>query len=150
MKIGEMAKLLNTSVQTLRFYEISGLIESKRTDGGTRHYDKDDVNRIKVIQILTELGIPHKQLKKLADTRLMCKTGDESSHAVASQLSDISTTLTKLRSLINNTIKDVKNADDFVQQCFGCKKTPRRSICNECDVTKNINNSKMISLVWDQ
>ena len=150
MKIGDVAVLLNTSVQTLRFYENNGLIQSKRTEGGTRFYDDEDIDRIKVIQTLSALGIPHKQLKQLADTRLLSKTGDESSHKVVIQLNDIKETLVHLKSLVNKTITDIKKAESFVEQCYGCRKKPRKNICAQCDVSQNIKYSNVINLVWDQ
>jgi len=150
MKIGAVAELLNTSVQTLRFYEGSGLLEPKRTAGGTRYFDERGISRIKVIQALTDLGLPHKQIKRLADARLMSKTGDESSRAVVGQIKEISENLSELRNLIDHTIKDIESAESFVEQCFGCKKTPRKEVCKTCDVTKNINSSEIISLIWDE
>jgi len=150
MKIGTVAELLNTSVQTIRFYENSGLIDSRRTDGGTRYYEEEDIERIKVIQTLSSLNIPHKQLKLLANTRLASKTGNEASRSVSNQFGEILGTLNDLKTIIDGSIKDIKKADYFVQQCFGCKKSPRRKICSHCEVTDNIDKHKIINLVWDQ
>lgn len=42
IKVGEAAKLLGVTVQTLRRWEKSGqLLPDKKTDGGTRYYDVD-------------------------------------------------------------------------------------------------------------
>ena len=150
MKIGDVADLTGTSVQTLRFYENSGLIQAGRTPGGTRDYDEDAINRIRVIRTLGELGIPHKQLKALADIRPQSKTGNEASHKVTHELEAMNETLHQLKSLISKTIKDINRAESFVTQCYGCKKKPRRSICNSCEISEDINSSRIIKLIWDQ
>lgn len=150
MKIGAVAERLNTSVQTIRFYENSGLIESRRTDGGTRYYEEDDIQRIEIIQTLSSLNIPLKQLKLLSNTRLASKTGNEASRSVSNQFAEILGTLNDLKTVIDKSIKDIKKADTFVNQCFGCKKSPRRKICSQCEVTSNIDKHKVINLVWDQ
>lgn len=52
------AKLAGMHPQTLRIYERKKLIEPKRTQGSTRLYSQRDVDRLKLIQTLTqELGV---------------------------------------------------------------------------------------------
>lgn len=56
--ISVAAKLAGMHPQTLRIYERKKLIEPKRTQGSTRLYSQRDVDRLKLIQTLTqELGL---------------------------------------------------------------------------------------------
>ena len=56
--ISVAADLVGMHPQTLRIYENKGLIRPKRTNGGTRLYSDQDVERLKLIQRLTsELGL---------------------------------------------------------------------------------------------
>ena len=56
--ISVAAELADMHPQTLRMYEARGLIEPKRSPGGTRLYSQDDVERLRRIQELTsELGM---------------------------------------------------------------------------------------------
>ena len=41
------AELVGTGVQNLRSYEARGLLEPERTDGGTRRYSADDLDRLR-------------------------------------------------------------------------------------------------------
>lgn len=149
-KIGAVAKKLNTSVQTLRLYENNGLIKSQRTNGGTRVFDSDTIERIKIIQTLNGLGIPHKQLKLLADIRKTSQTGDEASHRVSDELSDLITSLSKLKELVSNTLDDLKDTGEFVSGCYGCNKQPIRDICDQCELSSKRLTLKTINLIWDQ
>jgi MerR family transcriptional regulator, heat shock protein HspR len=52
------AELVGMHPQTLRIYESKGLIRPKRTAGNTRLYSEADVERLRLIQQLTnELGL---------------------------------------------------------------------------------------------
>lgn len=52
--ISVAAELAGVHPQTLRTYERKGLIKPKRTPGGTRRYSLRDVERVQLIQQLTQ------------------------------------------------------------------------------------------------
>ena len=57
-KISVAAQLAEMHPQTLRMYEVRGLIEPKRSPKGTRLYDHEDVAKLRRIQELTtEMGL---------------------------------------------------------------------------------------------
>lgn len=55
--ISVASELTGIGPQTLRLYEDKGLVEPGRTDGGTRRYSDDDVQRIRRIAELTAAGL---------------------------------------------------------------------------------------------
>ena len=56
-KIGELAKLLNISTNTVRRYENQGYIHAVRNeDSGYRYYDEDGVFDITNIRLLRKYG----------------------------------------------------------------------------------------------
>jgi MerR family transcriptional regulator/heat shock protein HspR len=55
--ISVAAELSGTGVQNLRLYERRGLLEPDRTDGGTRRYSRDDVDRLRRISALLADGL---------------------------------------------------------------------------------------------
>jgi MerR family transcriptional regulator/heat shock protein HspR len=55
--ISVAAELVGMGPQTLRLYEARGLLEPTRTDGGTRRYSADDLDRIRRIGALLEDGL---------------------------------------------------------------------------------------------
>lgn len=54
--ISVAAELAGVHPQTLRMYERKGLLRPKRTSGNTRRYSERDIDRIRSIQELTQLG----------------------------------------------------------------------------------------------
>ncbi|CAN5157050.1 hypothetical protein BH09DEP1_BH09DEP1_0930 [soil metagenome] len=56
--ISAVAKMFSVHQQTIRLYEKEGLLSPKRSDGNTRLFSEDDVNRLEEIIYLThQLGI---------------------------------------------------------------------------------------------
>lgn len=55
--ISVAAELVGMGVQNLRLYEARGLLEPDRTDGGTRRYSADDLDRLRRIGDLLEAGL---------------------------------------------------------------------------------------------
>ena len=55
--ITTVAEMFGISVQTLRLYETRGLLEPARTEGGTRRYSADDVDRVQRIGDLIGAGL---------------------------------------------------------------------------------------------
>src|SRR5581483_1343933 len=55
--ISVAAELAGVHAQTLRIYERKGLIEPKRTQGGSRRYSERDIALLRGIQELTNEGV---------------------------------------------------------------------------------------------
>lgn len=56
--ISAVAEQYNLHPQTLRMYEREGLLKPSRSDGNTRLYTDDDIERLEVIlQLTRELGV---------------------------------------------------------------------------------------------
>jgi MerR family transcriptional regulator, heat shock protein HspR len=55
--ISVAAELVGMHPQTLRIYEQKGLVRPKRTPGNTRLYSEADLERLRTVQQLTELGL---------------------------------------------------------------------------------------------
>lgn len=55
--ISVAAELVGMGVQNLRLYESRGLLEPARTEGGTRRYSGDDLERLRRIGDLLDAGL---------------------------------------------------------------------------------------------
>ncbi|MCM3728414.1 MerR family transcriptional regulator [Neobacillus cucumis] len=72
--ISEVAKELNLTVYTLRYYDKEGLIPYvERTTSGTRVFKESDIEALKVIECLKATGMPIKEIKTFID---WCSDGD--------------------------------------------------------------------------
>lgn len=71
--IGQIAKMMNLSVPTLRYYDDEGiLINIKRDNAGNRIFDDSDVEALKIINCLKQSGL---KIKEFMD---LCRQGNSS------------------------------------------------------------------------
>ncbi len=67
--ISVAAELAGVHPQTLRIYERKGLIEPYRTPGGTRRYSNEDLERLSLIQELTNAGVNLEGVRRILGLR---------------------------------------------------------------------------------
>jgi DNA-binding transcriptional MerR regulator len=66
ISIGELAKKLEMSQRTIRYYEEIGLLNSiKRMEGGRRVYTEADLRRLKLIKRLKIMGLTLSDMQEL-------------------------------------------------------------------------------------
>lgn len=68
MTIGKLAQAAGVGVETVRFYELKGLIKRPpKGESGFRHYPADEASRIRFIKRAQELGFTLREIKDLLD-----------------------------------------------------------------------------------
>ncbi len=65
--ISVAAELAGVHPQTLRIYERKGLVRPARTAGNTRRYSERDIERLRLIQELTQSGVNLAGVKMVMD-----------------------------------------------------------------------------------
>jgi len=85
LTIGKLAAACDVGVETVRFYQRKGLLETPSSEGGVRHYGNEDVRRLRFIRkaqaagfSLAEIGEligldashDHTRARELARTRI--------------------------------------------------------------------------------
>lgn len=66
MKIGELAHIAQTTVETVRYYEKEGLLpETARTAGNFRVYGPDHLERLRFIRNCRSLHMSHEEIHTL-------------------------------------------------------------------------------------
>lgn len=68
-KIGEIAKLTNLTTRTIRYYEELGLLGARknRSLGQLRSFDNDDIERLKKIQMLKDIGLTLEEIGQVIE-----------------------------------------------------------------------------------
>ncbi|GAA0181756.1 hypothetical protein SH2C18_42430 [Clostridium sediminicola] len=69
--IGEMSKLHNVPIKTLRYYDEIGLFKpiEVNKDNGYRYYSTEQFQQLNTINYLKFLGIPLKEIKSYLEIR---------------------------------------------------------------------------------
>lgn len=149
-KIGDIAKRLQTTVRTLRFYEEEGIVTPSRTRGGTRIYSAEDFEVFETAITLARLGVQLDAIKRLACGRKTCLNGNQSSKLMSEILGELRDMVTKKLTLYAALERDIERADMLVRQCRGCKNAPNRQDCPDCPMERHLDQSKLARLIWDR
>lgn len=67
--IGEAAERVESSPDTLRYYEKIGLISPGRTSGGRRMYERTDLDRLRFIRRAQAVGFSLDEIRQLLELR---------------------------------------------------------------------------------
>ncbi|MBP0595570.1 Cd(II)/Pb(II)-responsive transcriptional regulator [Paraburkholderia sp. LEh10] len=68
MKIGELARRMNCTPDTIRFYEKEGLLpQADRTDANYRTYNESHFERLRFIRNCRSLDMTHEEVRTLLD-----------------------------------------------------------------------------------
>ncbi len=66
MRIGDLAKQTNTTVETIRFYEKEGLLQSAlRTENNYRDYQIEHLERLRFIRNCRAFDMSHEEIRQL-------------------------------------------------------------------------------------
>jgi DNA-binding transcriptional MerR regulator len=135
LKIGDFARLAETNLRTLRYYEELGLLApATRSEGGFRYYRETDVHRVNMIRDLQALGLALERIRDLI-------TGPGPGEGRAAYLDRIQTALREHDRLLRERMaaleaqrERVGHALQKLEQCRGCPHTPHaeNNFCEPC------------------
>ncbi len=148
-KIGEVAKILNTTIRTIRYYEEEGLLEPHKTDGGTRLYSDRHVDRLKAILHLAENGFSLNVIGLIGNARQTCENGDEGSNKLTGIIDRAINELEEKISDLNTLKLELKASRKLVAKCKGCQNKPSSKGCPECLINKNLKKIEALNLIWE-
>lgn len=112
-KVGEIAKIVNVNVETLRYYEkIKLMPKPKRKESRYRLYDDNDLRKLKFIKRSKELGFTLKEIKELLNLKIeSTATCGDVKHLAEHKLNDIEERINDLKNIKSVLIK-------LINQCI--------------------------------
>lgn len=99
--IGELAKQVDTSARTIRYYEEIGLLDPPKKKSNKRIYNNEDLRRLKFIQRLKLLGL---SLAEMAELKKIYRI-QQSNNPVLTRLLDL---LDRHEEHLDQNIRDLK------------------------------------------
>jgi len=113
MLIGKLAKIAETTIDTIRYYEREGLINPiSIRDSGYREFNDSSIDIIKFILNAKRLGFSLKEIKDLIDLKEDPDTNCSNIRNLAdSKLSEVKTKIKTLKSMEKQLIKLIKECE---------------------------------------
>jgi DNA-binding transcriptional MerR regulator len=138
---GEMARLSQTTLRTVRFYEAEGLITSReREDGSHRKFPASELKKLQIISDLREAGLSLPDIKALAALKGGCTTAEQAAGrmtaTLCAQLEEIDrrvATLRRVRAELTSMVGMLRvcrdcTHPDFPVRCDGCEMVERPGV----------------------
>jgi len=138
IKIGDFARLAETNLRTLRYYEEVGLLTpAARSTGGFRYYRRTDVNRVRLIWDLQSLGLQLEEIADLLGQRDAGLTRGEFFQRVRSALSRHDLLLQERIEALQGQRTRVREATLKLNDCSTCGHPPSgaNNFCEPCSST---------------
>ena len=114
LKIGDVARLAELSIDAVRFYEREGLLgRVRRTPAGQRQYDAEAVRRLSFVRRATALGFSLAEVKGLLTLRVSARTPCERVRERAlTKLADIDQRIAELQAMRDALARLAHNCDE--------------------------------------
>lgn len=136
-QIGELAKRLNVSQRTVRYYEQLGLITAERKQSGYRLFSETQLEKMRTIISLKEIGMPLEEIRRLLLLRHQGSTGSETAPRLLEYLNDKLADLKRTVNRYNGLIKELKEVIRIVEKCKACNNLTGESVCERCVDARN-------------
>ncbi|MCL2774265.1 MAG: MerR family transcriptional regulator [Oscillospiraceae bacterium] len=135
--IGQVSKQYEISIQTLRYYEQIGLIQSTRNDDNAyRFYDEAAVKQLHSIILLRKLRISLKQIKEILDNQNTAATVEILERNI-SELDEEITSLSTVKSILTRFAEELRIKTDMVMKLDLLNDAAALSIADSISFSKN-------------
>lgn len=129
---GEMARLSNSTLRTVRFYEEEGILRpARRTDGGHRLFERTELDRLMLVTDMRMAGLSLDDIKAILDLKKSAVSGaaaaEQATRVLAARIDELKEKL----AVLNRLRDDLEETTKIVEPCMRCD--DERSFPNACD-----------------
>ncbi len=110
--IGELAQKTNVSVRTIRYYISQGLLPAPDTRGRYTVYDREYVERIKLIKRLKDAFLPIKEIRSMLETQTRAEI-EEFLRLYAAQRNQSNDALGYINNLLGHGVAEPSTPDRY-------------------------------------
>lgn len=131
---GEMARRSRTTVRTVRFYEETGVLEpASRSDGGHRLFAASELDKLKFVSALREVGLSLEEIKLLLAMKANQGCGAAAAREVTQVLARHLRALDEKIELLTQVRAQFEQATGRLGACADCHDEPRfPHDCGDC------------------
>ena len=141
---GDLARATGNTVRAIRFYEEEGLLRpAVVSEGGHRRYTEDDLERLRLITDLRELGLSLCEIRSVLEIRTGCHTASEFAlrfqQVLSGHLEQAQRRLERLR----RVKRELTEALSAIQTRLACRDTQR---C-PCSVGETLGSMRIVKVL---
>lgn len=133
---GEMARLSNSTLRTVRFYEEEGILRpARRTDGGHRLFERSELDRLMLVTDMRLAGLSLDDIKAILEVKKTATSGAAAAESATRVLSARIEELKEKLAVLNRLRDDLEETTRIVSGCMSCNNERTfPSGCESCSV----------------
>lgn len=148
---GDMARLSDSTLRTVRFYEGEGLIEPMvRGEGGHRYFAPSELHKLQLAVDLREAGLSIASIKELFALKRGSDCPETASRKMSevleSQIGEMQRKIATLRRLREELVSVVS----IISECQNCEDQRFPLRCGGCEVLHQPNLPRAVRVLWSQ
>lgn len=131
-----MARLSNSTLRTVRFYEEEGILRpARRTDGGHRLFERTELDRLMLVTDLRMAGLSLDDIKAILDVKRAASSGAAAAESAIKVLGTRIAELKEKLTVLNRLQEDLEETSRIVASCLACQnETSFPDGCATCNV----------------
>ncbi|HTJ84309.1 MAG TPA: MerR family transcriptional regulator [Polyangiaceae bacterium] len=119
---GDMARLSNNTLRTVRFYEEAGILTPLgRTDGGHRVFERSELERLLLVTDMREAGFSLEQIRDLLEVKQRATSGGAAATQALKSLRGHIEDLRVKVEVLNRLAADLESTAQSASACLECK-----------------------------
>ena len=146
---GEMARLSQTTLRTVRFYEAEGLITScAREDGSHRKFPASELKKLQIIADLRDAGLSLQEIKALIALKGTCGTPEQAACRMSSTLCAQVDDLDRRIATLQRVRSELQSMLSMLRVCRQCTSPAFPQRCNACEMVQQPGAERATTLLW--
>ncbi len=150
LSTGDMARLSNSTLRTVRFYEQAGLLKSlSRTDGGRRLFPESELDKLRLVGELRTAGLSLEEIQDVLATKHESTSGSQAAGQLSAKLDAHIATLKERMQSMNRLLSELNEAQARLRGCADCHAAELfPDNCGACGVMSSVKESAAVSVLW--
>lgn len=146
---GDMARLSDSTLRTVRFYEQEGLIEpERRSPCGHRLFSGRELTKLQLALDLREAGLSVQNVKDLFCLKSDCACPEEASHRMSGVLTAQIDTMQQKIAKLRRLREELTAMVSVLTECQSCEEGSFPLACKKCDVVGNPELPRALRVLW--
>ena len=148
---GDMARLSESTLRTVRFYEQEGLIEPERRSAcGHRLFSGRELMKLQLALDLREAGLSVQNIKDLYSLKSDCDCPEEASQRMSNVLSQQIDTMQQKIAKLRKLREELTAMVSVLTECQSCDEGNFPLACENCDVLGSPQLPRALQVLWHE
>ena len=133
---GDMARLSNNTLRTVRFYEEAGILRpEKRSAGGHRLFSQRELERLQFISDLRAAGLSLEEIRDLLELKRRADDGQQAAARAVRALEKQLESIVERLALLERLRSELSRTHEILSGCRRCEDSRRfPEKCTDCTV----------------